>query len=87
MTWQDTVISISNIVASISLVFQVYYGFKEKVGPIKYPPSIPVFMSLFAISYSFWTLELRLSAIITFISASLWVMLFLQRVMYNKKNI
>jgi len=86
MIWQDTVISIANIISSVSLIFQVYSGYKEKVGPIKFQTSIPVFMSLFAISYAFWTLGLYLSAAVTTFSGILWLILFIQRVIYFKKT-
>lgn len=86
MLWQDIVIFIANIFLSASLIVQVYYGYKEKIGPIKYPTSIPTFLGLFAISIAYWTLGLTASAAITSISGTLWFILFTQRVIYNKKS-
>lgn len=86
MIWQDTVISIANIFFSFSLIVQVYYGFKEKTGPIKILTSAPTFIGSYAISYAFWTMELYSSSMLSFLIASLWLMLFMQRLIYNKNN-
>lgn len=86
MIWQDAVISISNILFSVSLAFQVYYGFKEKAGPIKFQTSIPTFIGLFAMSVAFWSLELYSSATISIINGILWFTLFIQRIIYGGKN-
>lgn len=85
MNWQDTVIAIANVVFSISLIIQVYYGFKEKIGPIKFLTSLPTFIGLFAISFAFWTLGLYFSTIVSFFNGVLWSLLFVQKLIYNKK--
>lgn len=85
MNWQDIVISTANILFSISLVNQVYYGFKEKNGPIKILTSVPTFIGLYAISFVYWTMELYTSAVISVIIGTLWLVLFIQRLMYEKK--
>jgi hypothetical protein len=85
MTWQDIVIAIANVVFSVSLVIQVYYGFKEKNGPIKFQASIPTAIGLFAVAFAFWTLGLYFSTVISALNAVLWLLLFIQRMVYNKK--
>jgi hypothetical protein len=84
MSWQDVVISIANIAFSISLIVQVYYGFKEKVGPIKFFTSIPTCIGLFAVSVAFWTLGLYFSTVIAFCNGILWLLLCVQRFYYNR---
>lgn len=84
MIWQDIAISAANLFAVFSLTAQVYYGFKEKTGPVKFLTSIPIFIGLLGIAYSFWTMGLHYSATITSSNAMLWFILFLQRVMYKK---
>lgn len=83
MNWQDITISLANVLFSVSLIIQVYYGFKEKVGPIKYLTSIPTFVGLYTVSFVFVTLTLYLSAIISFLNGTLWLLLFIQRLIYK----
>jgi hypothetical protein len=85
MTPQDLIIFVSNIVISFSLIPQVWYGFKEKKGPVRYVTSIPYGLSLYAIAGSYMSLGgLPLSAGITGITATLWIMLVIQRWIYDK---
>jgi len=86
MIWQDAVISIANVLFSVSLIFQGYSGFKEKAGPIKFQTSIPTFVGLFAMSFAFWSLGLFSSAAISLFNGVLWFILFIQRVLYGKKE-
>lgn len=84
MIWQDIVITIASIIFSVALIPQVYYGFRDKVGPIAYSASIPTFIGLYVICFAFWTLSLYSSAVITFSTGTLWLILFIQRVIYHK---
>ncbi len=84
MIWQDIVITAASITFSLSLIPQVYSGFKERTGPIKFQTSIPTFVGLYAITVAMWTLTLTFSAIVTFITGTLWFLLFLQRALYKK---
>ncbi len=86
MNWQDIVISFASILFSISLFIQIYYNFKEKTGPIKHWTSIPTCVGLYAITLSYWTLGLYFSTVISFISGTLWLILFLQRLIYDKTS-
>lgn len=85
MIWQDAAISIANVLFTISLSFQVYSGFKEKTGPIKFQTSAPTFVGLFAMAIAFWSLGLFSSAAISFLNGILWFTLFVQRIIYSKK--
>lgn len=86
MIWQDGVISVANVLFSVSLIFQAYYGFKEKTGPIKFQASVPTFVGLFAMSIAFWSLGLYSSAAISILNGTLWFVLFIQRILYGKKE-
>lgn len=83
MSWQDIVISIANVIFTVSLAVQVYYGFREKTGPIKYQASIPTSIGLYAISLCYWTLGLYFSTGIALVNATLWFILSLQRKWYH----
>ncbi|MEI6378539.1 MAG: hypothetical protein WCO55_02680 [Candidatus Falkowbacteria bacterium] len=69
---------------SASLVPQVYYGFKEKVGPIKFQTSVPTFIGLFAMSAAFWSMGLFYSGAMSACGGLMWLMLFAQRIAYSK---
>lgn len=83
MTWQDIVLTVANIVFSISLLPQVFFGFKEKTGSIRLQTSIPTFLGLYAISFVYWTLALYFAATVSLITGTMWFLLFLQRVLYE----
>ncbi len=85
MIWQDIVITLVCIVFSLSLVPQIYHGFKNKVGPIQYQTSIPTFLGLYIITYTYFTLHLYFSAAMACLTGTLWLMLCVQRAIYNKK--
>ena len=82
--WQDIVVSIANILFVVSLVNQVIYGFKTKKALISKGTSIPTFMGLYAIAISLFTISLFISAGMTFVSATLWLILFIQSLNYKK---
>lgn len=84
MIWQDVVITITSVVFVLSLIPQVYDGFKEKVGPIKLQTSIPIFLCVYINGFVFSTLGLYFSAVVTVVNGTLWFVLFLHRVMYGK---
>jgi len=85
MIWQDIVIAIASIVFSFALVLQVYHGFKYKSGPIKLETSIPTFLGLYVICFVYITLTLYFSASISFLVGTIWFILFVQRLLYNKR--
>ena len=82
--WQDFVITIANLIFSVSLIPQVYLGFKTKTGPITLATSIPTSTGLYIISFAYYTLSLNYSAILSFVNGTFWFVLFLQRVIYKK---
>lgn len=84
MIWQDIIIMFANIILSISLIPQVLNGFKKKRGFITLWTSGPTTIGLFFITYCFFTLNLYLSTIIVLVSAILWMILFIQKIIYKK---
>ncbi|MBC8435032.1 hypothetical protein H8D91_00845 [archaeon] len=84
MVWQDIIISIANLLFTFSLFSQAYHGFKRKRGFIILRTSGLTSIGLYAISFSFFSLSLFYSAIISGINATLWATLFFQRIIYEK---
>jgi len=84
MIWQDIVIAIANLMFTFSLFSQVYHGFKKKKGFIILRTSGLTSIGLYAIAIAFFTLSLYFSTIIASINATLWVTLFVQRIIYPK---
>ena len=54
MIWQDIVLTIVNLVFLVSLIPQVYYGFKKKKGLISLWTSIPTFIGIYVVSGVFF---------------------------------
>lgn len=81
--WQDIVISIVNIVFSLALVPQVYYNFKNKVGSVVISASLPTFLGLYVLTFTFYTLNLYYSTIVSFMTGSFWLILFIQKLIYH----
>ena len=84
MVWQDFLLSIANLILSVSLFPQIFKGFKKKKGFISFYTSIPTFLSLYSISFAYFTLDLLFSSISSFVAASLWFVLFIQRIIYER---
>jgi hypothetical protein len=85
MVWQDVAISVASLVFSLSLLPQLWAGFREKKGPIKPQTSVPTFAGLFVVSYAYFTLSLIFSAAVCFLTGCIWLALFAQWMMYGRK--
>ncbi|MBU1623116.1 MAG: hypothetical protein KKH52_01670 [Nanoarchaeota archaeon] len=83
MLWQDLVITIATFVFSISLLPQVLLGFKKKKGLITLATSGPTFLALYVVAVVYFTLSLYLSFVVGLITATLWLILFLQKLRYR----
>ena len=86
MIWQDTALTVIQIIFSISLIPQIHQGFIQKVGTIRYLTAIPTCIGLYVMSGIYFSLSLIFSAAMSFIIASLWLILALQRKIYHVKK-
>jgi hypothetical protein len=84
MVWQDILISLANIIFAYSLAYQVYIGFKEKKGALSIQTALLTFISLYVLSFAFITLNLFLSAIVSAFNGTMWALLLMQRLTYEK---
>ena len=84
MIWQDIVISLANLVFVISLVPQVIYGYRKKKGMITLRTSGPTFAALYIMAIAYFTLNLYYSAALGTITATLWLILFIQKIKYDE---
>lgn len=85
MIWQDIIITIANLLFTYSLFHQVIYGFKKKKGLLTLTTSGLTTLGLYAMAISFLTLNLYFSAVVSSLNATLWLILLIQRVIYNKE--
>lgn len=83
MVWQDLVISVANVIFAISLIHQVYFGFKEKKGHLTLITSSFTVLGLLAITISFFSLKLYYSSIMSGITCFLWFILLIQTIIYR----
>lgn len=86
MIWQDLVITIVSIIFSLALVPQVYHVFKAKKCSIRLLTSVPNFIGLYCISIVYYTLNLYFSTIVTAITGTFWLALFIQKLIYKEKE-
>lgn len=84
--WQDIVIALIGICFSYALIPQVNYGFKSKKKTITIQTSLITFIGAYIISIVYLTLKLYFSAIIGFITGTLWLLLFIQGIIYRKNH-
>ncbi len=84
MIWQDIIIAIANLLFTISLITQVSYGFKRRKGLLTLPTAGLTTIGLYAISICFFTLGLLISGFVSGFNATLWLTLFIQRIVFQK---
>ena len=84
MVWQDVTIAIANLLFTFSLFSQCLHGFKQKKGYIILKTALLTAIGLYIVAISFFTLKLYFSGIIASINASLWLTMFIQRIIYPK---
>jgi len=82
--WQDIVVAIANILFGYSLAYQVYQGFKKKKGFLTLQASLLTTIGLYALAFTYFTLNLNISTIIAVFNGTMWLLLFIQRLVYKK---
>jgi len=83
MVWQDTTISIINLLLSYALIPQIYNGFQKKKGFVTLQTSIISSAGLYILAFTVFTLKLYFSAITTFLVATFWTILLTQKIIYR----
>jgi len=84
MVWQDIVVAIANILFGYSLAWQVYCGFKKKKALISLQTSFLTAIGLYALAVAYFSLNLILSTVIGVFNGTLWLILFIQGLIYKK---
>lgn len=82
--WQDITITVVNLIFVYSLIPQVYQGFKDKRPHIHFQTGLLTFSGMYAMAFAFFSLGLTFSGIIGAINATLWLILFVQGLVYKK---
>ena len=83
MIWQDIVISIVVVLFSYALIPQIVYGFKNKKPTITFQTAIITSLGMYIIAITYLTIDLIFSTIMCLITGTLWLLLLIQRVIYN----
>jgi uncharacterized membrane protein len=81
--WQDLVITISTLLLGYALIPQVVHGFKKRKGTVTIQTSLITTLGLYTIAICLLTLNLQFSAIMNFITGTLWAVLLIQRIAYK----
>ncbi|PJE81085.1 hypothetical protein COU58_04400 [Candidatus Pacearchaeota archaeon CG10_big_fil_rev_8_21_14_0_10_32_42] len=82
--WQDIVLMIVAIFLSYALVPQIVKGFKLKRKLISLETSGITVFALYVASYVYLSLSLYFTTAITFLTGTLWLILFIQGITYKK---
>ncbi len=82
MVWQDLIITLVNVLFAYALIPQVYQGFKEKKGFIHLQTGFLNSLGMFLMAFAFFTLGLTFSWIMGTFNAILWMVLFIQKIIY-----
>lgn len=84
--WQDILLMIVSILLSYALIPQVIDGFKSKRKLVSIQTSTITFLGLYVASYIYLTLNLYFTTIITFLTGTLWLTIFIQGILYKNKK-
>ena len=82
--WQDIAITIISVIFGIALAPQVIHGFKTKKKIINFSTALITFMGAFVIAAIYLTLNLYSAMVIQLILGGLWLVLFIQSIIYRK---
>jgi len=82
--WQDIALAIISIFLSYAMFPQVIRGFKAKKKMISTQTSLITFIGMYAVTIIYFTLGLHFATVISFITGTLWLILFAQGVVYKK---
>lgn len=74
----------ANVLFVYSLSKQAHYGFKKKKGFIAPQTSFLTTIGLIGMSIAMFSLKLYLSGCILALSASIWMILLVQRIIYGE---
>jgi hypothetical protein len=83
MVWQDLIIALANVLFGYSLVYQIWKGYVDKKGYLSLQTSFLTTTGLFALSISFFTLNLKVSSLVALFNGFLWLTLFIQGIIYK----
>ena len=82
MIWQDMVITLANLLFTYSLIIQVHKGFKDKKAHMHFQTALFTTIGLYAITIAFTSLNLLFSALVSGFNATMWLLLFIQKLIY-----
>jgi len=83
MAWQDITITIIMIAFSYALIPQIIKGFKKRKSLLPLQTALITSIGMFILTITYYTLNLTFSAIMTFITGTLWTTLLIQSKIYN----
>jgi len=81
--WQDYFITFAIIAFGYALLPQVIQGFKKKKGYVNLQTSGITCIGMYLLTYVYFTLDLIFSCTMAFFTGSLWLVLFIQRIIYK----
>ena len=84
MIWQDIVIGIASIFLCIALIPQIIKGLKTRKKNISLLTALITTLGMYILAFTYSTLNLPFSTIIAIVTGTLWLILFIQSIIYKK---
>ena len=84
MVWQDIIITVVNLIFAYALIPQVYQGFRNKKAYINIQTGFLNTGGMYAMAFAFFSLGLTFSWIIGAFNATMWLLLFIQGMIYKR---
>jgi hypothetical protein len=82
--WQDIIITAIMILFAYALIPQIARGFRLKRKLVSIQTSLITFLGMYALAYIYFTLNLKFSVIVSLITGTLWLILFIQGITYKR---
>ncbi len=73
----------TNMILSYALIPQISHGFKRKKGFVTFQTALISSLALYLLAFTIFTLKLYFSAATTFLAATLWSILLIQKLIYK----
>jgi len=84
--WQDIALAAVSLILAYALVPQVALGFKTKKKTVSSQTSVIAFIGLFVVTSLYLVMKLYFASAVAFVTGILWLIIFLQGIVYKRKK-
>jgi len=81
--WQDFVMGGVGTLFGIALIPEVYRGFKQKIQHMSKYTTVTTAVGIYVLAYAEYTLGMVYAPLLSSLTATLWVLIFVQSIIYK----